>query len=161
LDEPTTGLDPTKREEMWDVVRRLVDDGSTVLLTTQYLDEAEALAHQISVIDTGRVIASGTPDELKRVVGGQTLEIRPTDIARVDDVAAILRRIGDGEPEITRPGVLQVSVDGEAAMHSTLSACAEAGISLTEFSLRLPSLDEVFFTLTGHRRPADDEEAAA
>src|SRR5215510_2576671 len=102
LDEPTTGLDPSKREEMWDVVRRLVDDGSTVLLTTQYLDEAEALAHQISVIDTGRVIASGTPDELKRVVGGQTLEIRPTDIGRIDEVAAILRRIGDAEPESVR-----------------------------------------------------------
>lgn len=79
LDEPTTGLDPSKREDMWAVVRRLVDDGATVLLTTQYLEEAEALAHDIAVIDQGRVIANGAPDELKRILGGQTLEVRPAD----------------------------------------------------------------------------------
>jgi oleandomycin transport system ATP-binding protein len=161
LDEPTTGLDPSKREEMWDVVRRLVADGSTVLLTTQYLEEAEALAQQISVIDHGQVIATGSPAELKRIVGGQTLEIGPTDASRLPDVADILRRIGGGEPESARPGVLQIPVDGELAMHTALNAFADANIALTEISLRLPSLDEVFFTLTGQKRADDDEETAA
>src|SRR5690606_36187885 len=89
LDEPTTGLDPAKREEMWEVVRSLVSDGSTVLLTTQYLDEADALADEISVIDRGRVIAHDTPDGLKRVVGGQRIEIRPSDDGRIPEVRAI------------------------------------------------------------------------
>ena len=89
LDEPTTGLDPAKREDMWDVVRRLVTDGSTVLLTTQYLDEADALADEITVIDHGQVIAHDTPDGLKRVVGGQRLAVRPTDAGR------LRRRRGD------------------------------------------------------------------
>ena len=97
LDEPTTGLDPAKREDMWDVVRSLVANGSTVLLTTQYLEEADALADAITVIDHGRVIAHDTPDGLKRVVGGQTLEVRPTDPAhlagdRGDPVRGRLRR---------------------------------------------------------------------
>ena len=83
LDEPTTGLDPAKREDMWDVVRSLVTDGSTVLLTTQYLEEADALADEITVIDHGRVIAHDTPEGLKRVVGGQTLEVRPSDPAQL------------------------------------------------------------------------------
>ena len=92
LDEPTTGLDPAKREDMWDVVRRLVADGSTVLLTTQYLDEADALADEITVIDHGRVIAHDTPDGLKRVVGGQRIAVRPTDPTGWTTSRAILRR---------------------------------------------------------------------
>src|SRR3954466_7279422 len=90
LDEPTTGLDPSKREDMWGVVRSLVHDGSTVLLTTQYLDEADALADEITVIDHGRVIAHDTPDGLKRVVGGQTLTVKPADPARLDEATAIV-----------------------------------------------------------------------
>ena len=86
LDEPTTGLDPAKRDDMWGVVRNLVADGSTVLLTTQYLEEADALADEISVIDHGRVIAHDTPDGLKRIVGGQTLSVRPADPARLEEV---------------------------------------------------------------------------
>src|ERR687883_1260668 len=103
LDEPTTGLDPAKREEMWDVVRRVVDDGATVLLTTQYLEEADALADEITVVDHGRVIAHDTPDGLKRVVGGQRLRVRPADPARVDDVRAILTELTGSVPaESTR-----------------------------------------------------------
>jgi oleandomycin transport system ATP-binding protein len=149
LDEPTTGLDPAKREDMWDVVRRLVTDGSTVLLTTQYLEEADALADEISVIDHGRVIAHDTSDGLKRVVGGRRLTVRPTDPADLDVVRQILR--------------------DDTAMSATVRRLEAAAIAVTELSLHLPSLDEVFFTLTGRRAtetttPAGsgpDEEHAA
>src|SRR5690349_21613936 len=99
LDEPTTGLDPAKREDMWGVVRNLVADGSSVLLTTQYLEEADALADEITVIDHGRVIAHDTPDGLKRIVGGQTLEVRPSDLSRLEETATILRQVSDGRTE--------------------------------------------------------------
>ena len=161
LDEPTTGLDPAKREEMWDVVRSLVGDGSTVLLTTQYLEEADALADDIAVIDRGRVIATGTPDELKHVVGGQTLTIRPSDLARVGEVEAILSGLATGPLDSPRPGVLRVPVAGDAALTEAVQRLNAAGISLTELALSLPSLDEVFFTLTGRRDPDDLEESAA
>ena len=104
LDEPTTGLDPAKREDMWGVVRTLVADGSTVLLTTQYLDEADALADEITVIDHGRVIAHDTPDGLKRVVGGQTLSVRPTDASRLDEVATMVGEVAGRDPGPDRPG---------------------------------------------------------
>jgi oleandomycin transport system ATP-binding protein len=158
LDEPTTGLDPAKREDMWDVVRSLVTDGSTVLLTTQYLEEAESLADDITVIDAGRVIANGTPDQLKHVVGGQTLTVRPADPARLDGAGRILAAIAGTRPEAARPGVLSVAVAGDQALTSAVAEFAAAGIGLTELSLHLPSLDEVFFTLTGRRATA--EEAA-
>src|SRR6478672_3786993 len=106
LDEPTTGLDPAKREDMWDVVRRLVTDGSTVLLTTQYLDEADALADEISVIDHGKVIAHDTPDGLKRIVGGQTLTVRPLDPTRIDEVRAIVGDIARTTPDSPGRGVV-------------------------------------------------------
>ena len=101
LDEPTTGLDPAKREDMWDVVRSLVSDGSTVLLTTQYLEEADALADEITVIDHGRVIAHDTPHGLKRVVGGQRLTVRPADPARHDELLDVLRAINGASPVTT------------------------------------------------------------
>jgi oleandomycin transport system ATP-binding protein len=160
LDEPTTGLDPAKREEMWDVVRSLVGQGSTVLLTTQYLEEADALADDIAVIDHGRVIANGSPDELKRVVGGQTLTARPTDAGRLDEVAAILAAVAGQAPESTRPGVLSVSVTGDAAMTEAVARLSAAGVGLTELSLHLPSLDEVFFNLTGRRDTETEKDAA-
>jgi len=156
LDEPTTGLDPSKREDMWDVIRSLVADGSTVLLTTQYLDEADALADEISVIDHGRVIAHNTPEGLKRVVGGQTLEVRPTDGARLAETAVILGAVSTaGAPEEPRKGVLSVPVADDAALAATVARLATAGIGVTELSLHLPSLDEVFFTLTGRTSSAD------
>ena len=110
LDEPTTGLDPAKREDMWDVVRSLVTDGSTVLLTTQYLEEADALADEITVIDHGRVIAHDTPEGLKRVVGGQTLEVRPADLTPPG-----------GDRDDPRPGVLRRAAPRRSARASSRS----------------------------------------
>jgi oleandomycin transport system ATP-binding protein len=158
LDEPTTGLDPSKREDMWGVVRSLVNDGSTVLLTTQYLDEADALADDISVIDHGKVIAHGTPAQLKQIAGGQTILVRPIDPARLGEVATILAAISDREPESPGRGVLTVPVDDDQAFASVVRRIDEAGIGVMELSLRLPSLDEVFFTLTGRKATADDDQ---
>ncbi len=110
LDEPTTGLDPAKREDMWEVVRRLVTEGSTVLLTTQYLEEADALADEITVIDHGRVIAHDTPDGLKRTIGGQRIEVRPSDPGRLSDVRRILAEIGTSEPQVTGRDQFTVAV---------------------------------------------------
>jgi oleandomycin transport system ATP-binding protein len=150
LDEPTTGLDPAKREEMWDVVRMLVAGGSTVLLTTQYLEEADALADAITVIDHGRVIAHDTPDGLKRVVGGQTLEVRPAAASDLPRAAAILAEVSAGETaEEIRKGVLAVPVTDDSALTTVVARLAAADVTVTELSLHLPSLDEVFFTLTG------------
>ncbi|WP_163275746.1 ATP-binding cassette domain-containing protein [Cellulomonas iranensis] len=161
LDEPTTGLDPAKREGMWDVLRQLVADGSTVLLTTQYLEEADALADEITVVDHGRVIAHDTPDGLKRVVGGQTLEVRPADPARLADTAAVLAHVTTGaRPDEIRKGVLAVPVADDAALTATVERLAVAGVAVTELSLHLPSLDEVFFTLTGRTTAATEEVAA-
>jgi oleandomycin transport system ATP-binding protein len=157
LDEPTTGLDPAKREEMWDVIRTLVTQGSTVLLTTQYLEEADALADAITVIDHGRVIAHDTPDGLKRVLGGFRLAVRPTDPARLGDVAAILDALAGAEPETTGRHRLTVPVVGEAVLPLAVERFAAAGIGLTELSLHLPSLDEVFLSLTG--RPVDQPQS--
>jgi oleandomycin transport system ATP-binding protein len=159
LDEPTTGLDPAKREEMWDVVRSLVAEGSTVLLTTQYLDEADALADEIVVIDHGRVIANDTADELKRVVGGQRIEVRPTDPSRLDEVTSLLAEITGARPEISGRNKVSVPVPGEQLFAPVVARLAAAGIGVDELSLHLPSLDEVFLTLTGHGTDASDESA--
>ncbi|MGY1810216.1 ATP-binding cassette domain-containing protein [Blastococcus sp. SYSU D00669] len=160
LDEPTTGLDPAKREEMWDVVRRVVADGATVLLTTQYLEEADALADEITVIDHGRVIAHDTPDGLKHHVGGQRLRVRPVDAARVDDVRRLLAELTRSVPELSNRGELTCRVDDDSLLPELVGRLQAAGIPVSELSLHLPSLDEVFFTLTG--RPTDEtpEEAA-
>jgi oleandomycin transport system ATP-binding protein len=148
LDEPTTGLDPSKREDMWGVVRSLVNDGSTVLLTTQYLDEADALADEITVIDHGRVIAHDTPEGLKQVVGGQTLTIRPVDGSRLDEVLTIVGEIAGARPEIHNRAV-SAPVPGDEVLADAVARVNAAGIAVSELSLHLPSLDEVFFTLTG------------
>jgi oleandomycin transport system ATP-binding protein len=152
LDEPTTGLDPAKREDMWEVVRNLVDDGATVLLTTQYLEEADALADEISVIDSGRVIAHDTPDGLKRVAGGRTLLVRPTDLDRLEDTVRLLGELSGHRPEASTRGsqaTVSVPVDDEGVLTAAVARLAREGIAVTELSLHLPSLDEVFFTLTG------------
>jgi oleandomycin transport system ATP-binding protein len=153
LDEPTTGLDPAKREDMWDVIRNLVEEGSTVLLTTQYLDEADALADEISVIDQGRVIAHDTPDGLKRIIGGQRIRVVPSDSTRVDDVGRILTDITGTAAERTGRHEVTVPVADDEALAATVQRLAAEGIGVTELSLHLPSLDEVFLTLTGDRAP--------
>ncbi|HEY1701859.1 MAG TPA: ATP-binding cassette domain-containing protein [Trebonia sp.] len=155
LDEPTTGLDPAKREDMWDVVRSLVSDGSTVLLTTQYLEEADALADEISVIDHGQVIAHDTPHGLKRVVGGQRLTVHPIDPAHFDGLMTVLSDVaaaaGGAAPVADGRGSLTIRVDSDDVLPDVVARLRAAGITVDEFSLHLPSLDEVFFTLTGTR----------
>jgi oleandomycin transport system ATP-binding protein len=162
LDEPTTGLDPAKREDMWDVVRHLVDDGSTVLLTTQYLDEADALADEITVIDRGHVIAHDTPYGLKRIVGGQRLTVRPSDPAHVDALGRLLAEMTGSTPERDGRDRFTVKVDSDEILPTAVARLHAAGIRVEELSLHLPSLDEVFFTLTGTRSHSqNDEEPAA
>ncbi|HTJ33326.1 MAG TPA: ATP-binding cassette domain-containing protein [Dactylosporangium sp.] len=152
LDEPTTGLDPAKREDVWNMVRAQVQEGTTVLLTTQYLEEADALADNISVIHHGKVIAHGTPAQLKHIVGGQTISVRPADPAHLDMVATILATVSGNEPESRGRGVLSVPVANDGAMTTVVRRLDEAGIGVIELSLHLPSLDEVFFTLTRERQ---------
>ena len=163
LDEPTTGLDPAKREEMWDVVRRVVADGATVLLTTQYLEEADALADEITVIDRGRVIAHDTPDGLKHHVGGQRLRVRPVDAGRLPEVRALLAELTGTAPAASGRGELTCRVADDAVLPGLVARLQAAGIAVSELSLHLPTLDEVFLTLTGRPGagdPTTSEEAA-
>ncbi|WP_085369754.1 ATP-binding cassette domain-containing protein [Leifsonia sp. NCR5] len=151
LDEPTTGLDPRTRAQMWDTIRRLVATGSTVLLTTQYLDEADQLADRIAVIDTGRVVAEGTADELKASVGESSLQLRLADTADMEDarraIATVLGVDAVISPEGTRITAPMRNADAVTDLFVTFR---EAGIHLTEMSVQKPTLDEVFLTLTGH-----------
>src|SRR5689334_7388200 len=158
LDEPTTGLDPRSRNQIWAVVRELVRDGTTVLLTTQYLDEADELADRIAVIDHGRVIAEGTGSELKDQIGGQMLEVELADAARREDAARVLARVGCGEPEPgERPDRLTVPAprDGLELLEESASALRDAGVGVSELALRRPTLDDVFLQLTG-APPSED-----
>ena len=152
LDEPTTGLDPRSRGEVWTMVRELVADGTTVLLTTQYLDEADRLADEIAVIDHGQVIASGTSAELKAKVGGQTLDVRPTDPDNLVRTAAIIASVVGRPPAATTedPGLLSIAVDDAQALPAVVARLQSEQIAITELALRLASLDEVFLALTGH-----------
>ncbi len=157
LDEPTTGLDPRSRTDVWQMIRGLVADGVTVLLTTQYLDEADHLAHDIVVIDHGKVVATGTPDELKAKTGGQVLQVSPADPARMGEVTALMTRLT--EAEVTTDdevGVATAPVGDATLVRHIFRELDDRGIELPEFAMRKPSMDEVFFTLTGHR--ASDEE---
>lgn len=155
LDEPTTGLDPAKRDDVWSMVRQLVADGTTVLLTTQYLEEADALAHEITVIDHGRVIAHDTPLGLKSQLGGQTLVVRPEDAVQLPRVTALLAEVGTRAPEHPSDDQVSVPVAGDDALVRTVARLAEEGIAVTELALRLPSLDEVFYALTGRVETTD------
>ena len=160
LDEPTTGLDPRSRTDVWGMIRRLVADGVTVLLTTQYLDEADQLAHDIVVIDHGKVVATGTPDELKAKTGGQVLQVSPADPARMAEVTVLLEDLTRAEVVTdSGTGVATVPVGDTALPRHVFRELDDRGIELAEFTLRKPSLDEVFFTLTGH--PADGEDTPA
>ena len=161
LDEPTTGLDPHSRNEVWGMLRGLVADGTTVLLTTQYLEEADQLAHDIAVIDHGAVIATGTPDELKASAGRQVLEVTPasrSDLAAVDE---LLELVTGSAPAIgAESGQVSVQVEGGRALPGIMRAIDERSIELAEFALRRASLDEVFLILTGHRAEEPAEAAA-
>ncbi|WP_447038493.1 ATP-binding cassette domain-containing protein [Streptomyces sp. DSM 118878] len=151
LDEPTTGLDLNSRMTLWAMVRDQVAAGVTVLLTTQYLEEADHLADRIAVIDEGRVIADGTPDELKRKVGGERLDISLSDPADAPEVARILAKVTTGEPAVTDED-RNVSVPVVAGMDTIADAAAalrDAGVQVSDFALRRPSLDDVFLSLTG------------
>jgi oleandomycin transport system ATP-binding protein len=149
LDEPTTGLDPRSRNDMWDIIRELVRDGVTVLLTTQYLDEADQLADEIVVIDQGQVIATGTSDQLKARTGAQTVTVRPAAEDDRDAIAAIVGGIASGAVDLRGP-IISAPVTDPAALTNLVRRLDEKGLVVAELALRSPSLDEVFLTLTGH-----------
>ena len=157
LDEPTTGLDPRARGDVWDMIRDLAAAGTTVLLTTQDLDEADRLATRIAVIDRGRVIDSGTPAELKAKIGGQSLDVRPVEPGQLAKVGVIVAEAAgaDAVARSERDGVISAplapGVSGTEALAAVSHRLGQAGIDVTELGLRLASLDEVFLTLTGGR----------
>jgi oleandomycin transport system ATP-binding protein len=155
LDEPTTGLDPRGRGDLWRVVRNLVDDGVTVLLTTQYMEEADQLADDIVVIDRGRVAATGTPDQLKAKVGGQILVVSPVNEVDLATVVGVVGDLSGDDPDVAQ-GAVSVAVNDAGLPPAILQRLTTAGVQVAELSLRKPSLDEVFFTLTGHRTSAED-----
>jgi ABC-2 type transport system ATP-binding protein len=164
LDEPTTGLDPRSRLGMWEVIRSLVREGATLLLTTQYLEEADELADTIAVVDHGKIIARGTADALKAQVGGERIEVVVHDRTRIDDARRIMGGIGIGEAtldEHTRR--VTVPSDGGATRLATvIRDFDEAGIDIDDIGLRRPTLDDVFLSLTGHAAvEAPTEEEAA
>jgi oleandomycin transport system ATP-binding protein len=157
LDEPTTGLDPRSRNGLWAVIRELVATGTTVLLTTQYMEEADQLAHQIAVIDHGQVIATGTPDELKARIGGQVLEVRPADPVAVAQVAGLLGDLTGSQATVDHDvHLIGVPMVDPAWLPAAVRRLDEAGITVVDLALRRPSLDEVFLALTG--RPAEAEQ---
>ncbi len=162
LDEPTTGLDPRSRLGMWDVIRSLVREGATLLLTTQYLEEADELADTIAVVDHGKIIARGTADELKAQVGGERIEVVVHDRTRIDDARRILSGIGIGEAafeEHTRR-VTAPSDGGAKRLATVIREFDEAGIAIDDIGLRRPTLDDVFLSLTGHAAEESTEDAA-
>jgi ABC-2 type transport system ATP-binding protein len=152
LDEPTTGLDPRSRNQVWDIVRALVGEGTTVLLCTQYLDEADQLADRIAVIDHGKVIAEGTPARLKASVGQGALHVRLLDPDQREDAARILGGDVHLEPD---PAAFTLPVADADQASNAIAALNDADIGLASFALAQPSLDEVFLALTGH--PAEEE----
>lgn len=152
LDEPTTGLDPRSRHTMWDIVRALVAEGTTVLLTTQYLEEADELADRIAVLDGGRIVAEGTPDELKRVVPGGHLRLRFPDAAAL----ATATRLLDGSIADESTLTLTVPADGGvASLRTVLGRLDAANLEVDDLSVHTPDLDDVFFALTGKKERAD------
>ncbi|MQA11510.1 MAG: ATP-binding cassette domain-containing protein [Pseudonocardiaceae bacterium] len=161
LDEPSVGLDPGKRDELWQLIRGLTAEGVTVLLTTQYLEEADALADGIIVLDHGRVIAAGTPAELKQQVGGRAVVVRLDDPADTEPAAAILASVADRSPERSTRHELVVPVTGDDDFFEITARLREHAIGVTELSLRLPSLDEAFLALTGAPATTTDFTKAA
>jgi ABC-2 type transport system ATP-binding protein len=168
LDEPTTGLDPRSRSQVWDIVRTLVEAGTTVLLTTQYLEEADQLADRMAIIDHGRVIAEGTSGDLKASVGSGGLRVRLRDPGRRPDAERVLSRLlGTTVVLESDPAVLSTAVESTDQANAAVASLGTAGIAVGEFAYGQPTLDEVFLALTGHlaeddpERSPDDEEDAA
>ncbi|MFR9676330.1 ATP-binding cassette domain-containing protein [Streptomyces sp. TR06-5] len=157
LDEPTTGLDPHSRGELWDMLRGLVAEGVTALLTTQYLEEADRLADQVVVIDRGRVIADGTPDELKAAVGGQVLQLRPLRASDLATAAALVAEAAGPQTQIEGEFVT-APVNEPELMPAVVRRLDQADIAVGELALRRSSLDEVFLALTGHRAESEAPE---
>jgi oleandomycin transport system ATP-binding protein len=168
LDEPTTGLDPRTRNEVWDEVKRMVSEGVTVLLTTQYMEEAEQLASELTVVDRGRVIANGKVDELKARVGGRTLKVRPVDTADLPAMAAALRESGldgiAGSTVVADEGLLYVPILSDEQLTAVVGLLGTRGYGIAHIGTHLPSLDEVFLAITGEKASVSDtipEEVAA
>jgi oleandomycin transport system ATP-binding protein len=165
LDEPTTGLDPRTRNEVWDEVKAMVGDGVTVLLTTQYMEEAEQLASELTVVDRGKVIANGGIEELKAKVGGRTLRVRPADPGQLRPLAAFLDELGitglASTTVDTERGAVLVPILSDEQLTAVVGAVTAQGVTLASVTTELPSLDEVFLSLTGHRASAPQDAAPA
>ena len=158
LDEPTTGLDPRSRIALWEMIEDLVAEGTTVLLTTQYLDEADRLADRIAVIDEGKVVADGTSDELKDRVGGERLEVRLNDAHEVDRAIELLAPLSNDEP-FTEDDMIKLTVERrQGAIADAVQTLNAADIGVEDIGLRRPTLDEVFLTLTGHALETDGDD---
>ena len=159
LDEPTTGLDLASRNELWDMIRNLAADGTTVLLTTQYLEEADRLAGQIMVIDRGVTVAHGTPAELKSLAGGQVLEVRPLRLADLDAAAAVLASLPGAGGPVVAEDMLAVHVPDDELVTAAARSLDQEGIAVRHLAVRLPSLDEAFLAITGHHAEQEMEAA--
>ena len=161
LDEPSSGLDPRGRQQLWRTIRQLVTAGTAVLLTTQYLEEADQLAHHLVVIDRGRILAHGTPAQLKQQVGGDRLQLRLATTGYVGRVAELVADLGSGLPRIdTQTGEVTVPIaDGVAILAEVVRRLDAAGLALSDLAVRRPTLDEVFLTLTGQPTPPADHAA--
>ena len=163
LDEPTTGLDPRGRNEVWEAVRALVAGGTTVLLTTQYLEEADQLADQICVIDAGRAIAEGTPESLKSGVAGDRIDVVVRSAGTLTAAARIVGRVCGADPDVDGESrkVSAPATDRVAVLTQTARALSDAGVKVEDIGVRRPTLDDVFLRLTGHRAGEEEEEVAA
>ncbi|MCQ8195258.1 ATP-binding cassette domain-containing protein [Streptomyces rugosispiralis] len=164
LDEPTTGLDPHARNEVWDEVRRMVGDGTTVLLTTQYMEEAEQLADHLTVIDRGRVIADGRVNELRAKIGGRTLQIRPSDPGELHRMVGAITQAGldgiGGATADVEEGLVNVPIASDEQLTALIGLLGQRGFAIAGIDTHLPSLDEVFLAITGRKTstPQDDKK---